>query len=58
MVKKTKVQVGNSTRTTIPKFIADHFGLEDGDKVEWDLVTKGTHAGKAFIQKAEEEEKE
>jgi len=58
MVKQTKVQLGNSTRTTIPKFIADHFELEDGDKVEWDLVTKGTHAGKAFIKKAEEFDQE
>lgn len=55
-MKETKVQINESTRTTIPKFIADHFGLEEGDKVEWDLVTKGTHAGKAFIQKVEEEE--
>jgi len=51
---ETKIQVNDSTRTTIPKFIAEKFGLEDGDKVEWDLVTKGTHAGKAFIQKVEE----
>jgi len=53
-MKETKVQINESTRTTIPKFIADHFGLEDGDKVHWELVTKGTHAGKAFIQKIEQ----
>jgi len=54
-VKKTKVQKGESFRTTIPKWIADKLDLEDGDKVEWDLKTKGTHAGKAFLTKAEQE---
>jgi len=55
-VNKTKVQFGESYRTTIPKWIADKLGLENGDKVEWDLKTKGTHAGKAFLTKAEEDD--
>lgn len=28
---------GKSLRTTVPRFIVRHFGLEEGDKITWDL---------------------
>jgi len=59
-IAETKVQnpeqPNQSARTTIPKAIFNKLGLEDGDKIKWDLKVKGTHAGKAFVEKVEEVE--
>ncbi|HUS77464.1 MAG TPA: AbrB/MazE/SpoVT family DNA-binding domain-containing protein [Patescibacteria group bacterium] len=32
---------GTRRRMTIPKEIADHFGLEDGDRIRWILFKDG-----------------
>lgn len=31
---------GSSLRTTVPSFIKDQFGLEEGDKLSWELGIK------------------
>ncbi len=33
---------GSRRRTTIPKEIAEHFNLQDGDRLRWVLLRNGT----------------
>jgi len=33
---------GTRRRTTVPKEIVEHFGLEDGDKIRWILFRDNT----------------
>ena len=45
MVEKTNLVLANrsdSLRTTIPASIVRQFGLQAGDKIEWDLRAEGS----------------
>lgn len=44
MGKRTSLVVANQTatlRTTVPGHIVEHFGLRDGDQLEWNLKAEG-----------------